>query len=197
LWAHFLIPGIAGAALFILLLIFIKSILGNLNRGVDSIYHNLRRLKEGKSLQRPVRGTPLAEIFPAMKEVEKGIAESRESELEREKVQKQMTEFLKIVNAAADGDFTVRADVTAGTFGALADSFNLMISDLSDLIRDVKKSAEQVSSVGKATLQLTLLFHQGQPLLPETASALLGVGISKCKTEACMIGKLTRGLFLI
>lgn len=145
-WNYFLAPGLAGLALFILLLILTKSLLGGLNRGMDSIYHNLRRLKEGKALQKPARGTAFSEIFPAMKEVEKGIAESKESELEREKVQKQMTEFLRIVNAAADGDFTLSADVTAGTFGALADSFNLMISDLSDLIRDVKKSAEQVSA---------------------------------------------------
>ena len=139
-------PLLAGIAVFILLLIIANTSFGKINRGVDSLYNNLRRLKENKPVQKPDSDMPLSELFPAVKDVEKSMAGNKESEIEREKVQKQMTEFLKIVNAAADGDFTINAEVTAGTFGALADSFNLMISDLSELIRDVKKSTEQVSS---------------------------------------------------
>ncbi len=141
-----LYSGLAALAVFIILLIIVNTSLSKINRGIDSIYNNLRRLKEGKPVQKPDDNSPLSELFPSIKDVEKSMAGNKESEIEREKVQKQMTEFLKIVNAAADGDFTITAEVTAGTFGALADSFNLMISDLSELIRDVKKSTEQVSS---------------------------------------------------
>jgi len=142
----FLWPLIAGLLGFILLFIAAKLIMGKLNRGIDFIYRNLNRLKEGQLLEKKDSSLSLSEIYPSLKDLEQSMAGSKESELEREKVQKQMTEFLKIVNAAADGDFTVSADVSAGTFGALADSFNLMISDLSGLIRDVKKAAEQVAS---------------------------------------------------
>ncbi len=68
-----------------------------------------------------------------------------ETEADRDRLQKNITSLLSIVSAAADGDFTVSAEVTADTLGALADSFNLMVADLSTLIRDVKSSADQIS----------------------------------------------------
>ena len=51
-----------------------------------------------------------------------------ETEADRDRLQENITSLLKIVSAAADGDFTVSADVTADTLGALADSFNLMVA---------------------------------------------------------------------
>ena len=67
-----------------------------------------------------------------------------ESEADRDRIQEQITSLLKIVSAAADGDFTVKAEVTADTLGALSDSFNLMISELGMLIRDMQKASEQI-----------------------------------------------------
>ncbi len=69
-----------------------------------------------------------------------------ESEADRDRLQQQITSLLRIVSAAADGDFTVKAEVTADTLGALSDSFNLMIAELSGLIRDVQKTSEQISN---------------------------------------------------
>ncbi len=67
-----------------------------------------------------------------------------ETEVDRDRLQSQITSLLRIVSAAADGDFTVKAEVTADTLGALSDSFNLMVSELSGLIREVQKAAEQI-----------------------------------------------------
>jgi len=67
-----------------------------------------------------------------------------ETEADRDRLQDQITSLLRIVSASADGDFTVKADVSAGTLGALSDSFNLMVSELSGLIRDVQKSSEGI-----------------------------------------------------
>ncbi|NOQ97444.1 MAG: HAMP domain-containing protein [Calditrichae bacterium] len=67
-----------------------------------------------------------------------------ETEADRDRLQDQITSLLRIVSAAADGDFTVKAEVSAGTLGALSDSFNLMISELSGLVRDVQKSSEGI-----------------------------------------------------
>jgi methyl-accepting chemotaxis protein len=67
-----------------------------------------------------------------------------ETEADRDRLQNNITNLLSIVSQAADGDFTVSANVTADTLGALADSFNLMIADLSRLINEVKRAAEQI-----------------------------------------------------
>jgi methyl-accepting chemotaxis protein len=68
-----------------------------------------------------------------------------DSEADRDRLQEQITRFLRIVSAAADGDFTVSAEVTADTLGALADSFNLMIAELSKLVKDVQSASEEIS----------------------------------------------------
>ena len=68
-----------------------------------------------------------------------------ETEADRDRLQTQIGDLLRIVSAAADGDFTVTAEVTADTLGALADSFNLMVSELSNMIQDVLKASEQIS----------------------------------------------------
>lgn len=76
-----------------------------------------------------------------------------ESEADRDRLQKQITSLLKVVSTAADGDFTVKAEVTADTLGALSDSFNLMISELSMLIRDMQKASEQIEESTTGILQ--------------------------------------------
>ncbi|GAB4336795.1 MAG: hypothetical protein Kow0037_18490 [Calditrichia bacterium] len=84
----------------------------------------------------------IAYAFNLMLERLEGLIET---EADRDRLQKQITDLLRIVTAAADGDFTVSAEVTADTLGALADSFNLMIAELSMLIKDVAKASEQIS----------------------------------------------------
>ena len=84
-----------------------------------------------------------------------------ESEADRDRLQKQITLLLQIVSAAADGDFTMNAEVTSGALGALADSFNLMIAELSKLIRDVKIASDQMSSSTQGILVDTEIMAKG------------------------------------
>ncbi|OPX35627.1 hypothetical protein B1H10_00805 [candidate division KSB1 bacterium 4484_188] len=84
-----------------------------------------------------------------------------ETEADRDRLQKQITNLLRIVSAAADGDFTVSAEVTADTLGALADSFNLMIAELSNLIRDVQKASEQISNSTNEILKSSEIMSVG------------------------------------
>ncbi len=67
------------------------------------------------------------------------------TEADRDRLRDQITSLLRIVSAAADGDFTVKAEITADTLGALSDSFNLMVLELSSLIRDVKKASDRIT----------------------------------------------------
>lgn len=84
-----------------------------------------------------------------------------ESEVDRDRLQKQITGLLQIVSAAADGDFTVSAEVGSGALGALADSFNLMVAELSKLIRDVKIASDQMSTSTQGILVDTEVMAKG------------------------------------
>lgn len=144
---QYLVLVLAGGLLIYLILLFLMSrIASGVTASITFFKTNLDRFKKGEKLLRPEgQADYLQELYPDLKELEQELEKRNRSDESREKIQKQMTEFLRIVNAAAAGDFTVTADVTADTFGALADSFNLMISDLSDLIKDAKKAADQVA----------------------------------------------------
>lgn len=84
-----------------------------------------------------------------------------ETEADRDRLQENITTLLKIVSAAADGDFTASAEVTADTLGALADSFNLMVAELSNLIRDVKGSSDQIAKSTREVLINTESMSRG------------------------------------
>ncbi|MCS6959874.1 MAG: methyl-accepting chemotaxis protein [Pseudanabaenaceae cyanobacterium SKYGB_i_bin29] len=69
------------------------------------------------------------------------------SELEqaKEDLQRQVIRLLDDVEGAARGDLTVRAEVTADVLGAVADSFNLTIQNLSEIVLQVREAARQVN----------------------------------------------------
>ncbi len=146
LTTNLLIPLAVSLLIYFVALLILFLSLKKLSAGIESVLNNLKRLKSKSSILKSEGDESLNELFPALQELESSMKDNQESDEKRDKIQKQIKEFLRIVNYAADGDFTVSAEVTADTFGALADSFNLMISDLSGLIRDTKKAAEQVSS---------------------------------------------------
>ncbi|MDX2273232.1 MAG: methyl-accepting chemotaxis protein [Cyanobacteriota bacterium] len=68
----------------------------------------------------------------------------------KEDLQRQVIRLLDDVEGAARGDLTVRAEVTADVLGAVADSFNLTIRSLRDIVSQVKKAA---TAVNDAALQ--------------------------------------------
>lgn len=68
----------------------------------------------------------------------------------KEDLQRQVIRLLDDVEGAARGDLTVRAEVTADVLGAVADSFNLTIRSLRDIVSQVKRAA---AAVNNAALQ--------------------------------------------
>ena len=103
----------------------------------------------------------LAELNKGIEELKLELTKRYGSSEDKEKLQRQIKEMLRIVNTAANGDFTVSAEVTADTLGVLADSFNLMVADLSELVRDVKKGVEHVSNFTRKTLETTTTMANG------------------------------------
>lgn len=71
---------------------------------------------------------------------------SEEQRREKESLQLQLLELLSDIEGAASGDLTVRADVTTGEIGTVADFFNAVIESLRGIVTQVKKAANQVNT---------------------------------------------------
>lgn len=70
---------------------------------------------------------------------------AEEQEQAKEDLQRQVIRLLDDVEGAARGDLTVQAEVTADVLGAVADSFNLTIQNLREIVFQVKSAAREVS----------------------------------------------------
>lgn len=69
-----------------------------------------------------------------------------QGEAERDALQSAITRLLEEVSGVAQGDLTIEAEVTAEVTGALADSFNYMVAELREIIRNIQTSTYQVTS---------------------------------------------------
>ena len=75
---------------------------------------------------------------------------SQEQRQQKEAIQHQVVELLSDVTAVSKGDLTIRAEVTSGEIGTVADFFNIIIESLREIVASVKKAAIQVNvSVGE------------------------------------------------
>ncbi|MEL4894564.1 methyl-accepting chemotaxis protein [Crocosphaera sp. Alani8] len=73
--------------------------------------------------------------------------EIAQQEKERsEQLQRELVKFLTEVESASDGDLTVRADISAGEIGIVADFFNSIVESLRDVVSRVKDTATQVNT---------------------------------------------------
>lgn len=70
---------------------------------------------------------------------------AEEQEQAKEDLQRQVIRLLDDVEGAARGDLTVQAEVTADVLGAVADSFNLTIQNLREIVQQVKTATRQVT----------------------------------------------------
>ncbi|KAM3103448.1 methyl-accepting chemotaxis protein [Phormidesmis sp. 146-12] len=70
-----------------------------------------------------------------------------EQRCQQEMLQQQLVALLANVEGVAGGNLTVRADVTAGDIGIVADFFNAIVENLRHIVTSVKHSAVQVNSL--------------------------------------------------
>lgn len=70
---------------------------------------------------------------------------SDEQREQRESLQMQLINLLSEVEGATRGDLTVRADVTAGEIGTVADFFNSIVESLRQIVTKVKEAAIRVN----------------------------------------------------
>ncbi|MEL7330671.1 MAG: GAF domain-containing protein [Cyanobacteria bacterium J06560_2] len=95
----------------------------------------------------------------------------------QEALQMQLIDLLSDVEAAADGDLTVRADVSAGEIGTVADFFNAIVENLSQVVVQVKESARQVNeSLGLNEGAIRILADEAEQQAQQTTRTLDSVG---------------------
>ncbi len=90
-------------------------------------------LEQGRLLEEVEEGRKLAQT------------DSEDERHQKEELQMQLIELLSEVEGAAQGDLTVRADVTAGDIGTVADFFNSIVENLRDIVTQVQTSATKVN----------------------------------------------------
>lgn len=73
------------------------------------------------------------------------IEQREQARLQADSLQQQLVSLLEDIEGAARGDLTVRAEVTVGEIGTVADFFNSLIESLRQIVTQVKQSALQVN----------------------------------------------------
>jgi twitching motility protein PilJ len=98
--------------------------LGLLNANINQVAENLQTLVKQRTF-----------VIPSF-----------DNEQQPEALQLQLLELLSNVEGAARGDLTVRADVTTGAIGTVADFFNSIVENLRDIVTQVKQAASQLNT---------------------------------------------------
>jgi methyl-accepting chemotaxis protein PixJ len=112
----------------------------------------------------------LAQLQQARQKAE-GLAFEQRNQ--KETLQQQLLSLLSDVEGAASGDLTVRADVTVGEIGTVADFFNAVIESLRDIVTQVKKAATQVNnSLGDNQDAMGILSSEALQQAEETTRTL-------------------------
>jgi len=147
-----LIAGISGGACTIamgyLLTNHIKRYINDLQNHFESIYQGDYEVKATVYSQDEF-GTLAAGFNQMTKMIYTTTTEARkraeETERAREDLQRQVIRLLDDVEGASRGDLTVQAEVTADVLGAVADAFNVTITNLRKIVKQVKQAAVQVN----------------------------------------------------
>lgn len=147
-----LMAGISGAASTVamgyLMTNHIKRYVNDLQNHFESIYQGNYEVKATVYSQDEF-GTLAAGFNQMTKMIYTTTTEARkraeETERSREDLQRQVIRLLDDVEGASRGDLTVQAEVTADVLGAVADAFNVTITNLRKIVKQVKQAAVQVN----------------------------------------------------
>lgn len=106
---------------------------------VASNFNNL--LTNIKSLLQQQQDS-LTEVEKAKQEVERLAVSEKQ---QKENIQKELFELLSDVEGASSGDLTVRAQITEGEIGIIADFFNSIVESLREIVTQVKDTTLKVN----------------------------------------------------
>lgn len=105
-----------------------------------------------------------------------------QTQAERDQIQAAIMKLLDDVSGVAEGDLTREAEVTAEMTGAIADSFNFMISQLREIIANVQDATIQVSTSANEIRSTAEFLSQGSETqttqIIDTAAAVDEMSVS-------------------
>ena len=132
-----------------------KALSDRYNTQINEIRMLARKLESGDFSARinVVREDELGEVAGAINNMLEQTVPLIQSSEERDAIQNSVMKLLTEISDLADGDLTIRAEVTEDITGAIADSFNSMAEQLSLVVRNVKDATLMVSNTsGEVTI---------------------------------------------
>jgi methyl-accepting chemotaxis protein len=102
----------------------------------------------------------LSQSFNAMIEARNKAQEA--VELENQRLQANIQDLLVVVSDASDGKLGVRARVTDGALGNVADALNLMLESVGELITNAKTTSTQVASAASDITTVSQELEKGE-----------------------------------
>ncbi|MGA7955378.1 MAG: methyl-accepting chemotaxis protein [Gloeobacterales cyanobacterium] len=134
--------------------------------------------------------------------IESDITERKQEEekqrIAKEQLQQQVTSLLSDIEGAAQGDLTVRANVTEGEMGTVADFFNAIIESLRAIVTQVKGTTGEVNtSLGANEESLRQLAEDAQKQSEEITRTLdsvqrMTLSLQKVASSARKAAEVTR-----
>jgi methyl-accepting chemotaxis protein len=105
----------------------------------------------------------LGEVATAYNQINSALTQARglqqRVQHENAELQDNIMDLLKVVAEASDGNLTVRAKITAGSLGNVADAFNTLLESLQGLIGGIadqlRRNNESVSQIAAAARQMS------------------------------------------
>ena len=140
-----IVLGVGAASILFAILIAIRLSRGLTNQ-VNHIMSLLAEIGLGNYQARTpvVSNDELGVMAATLNSMLDNITALIQSQEERDAIQESIMKLLEDISSLTDGDFTSRAEVTEDMTGAIADSFNAMADQFSDIISKVKVATESV-----------------------------------------------------
>jgi twitching motility protein PilJ len=142
----------------------------------------------------------IGDIAGSFNRISAALLEARDlkekTDVENNALQEGIFDLLQVVSRAADGELTVRARVTEGALGNVADAFNQMLgsmqsllgqisTQLDDTLRSVDQMTGATQDVAKGSTEQVNGFTEAQSLISRYAKELAEVStIAKTASEA-------------
>ena len=130
--------------------------------------------------------------------VDRITSDAAAREAEGAGLQRQIVRLLDEVSAAAEGDLTVQAEVSADALGAVADSFNYMIGELRQIVGRVNAATQQVGDSTDEILATTDVLsrsaQQQAARIADTSTAVeeMAVSIQQVSENAALSARVAR-----
>ncbi|MGK7892461.1 MAG: methyl-accepting chemotaxis protein [Xenococcus sp. (in: cyanobacteria)] len=107
--------------------------------------------------------TPLGQALAGLGLLERKQADAEHIEEQNKQLQLELLQLLSDVEGAASGNLTVRAEISEGQIGIVADFFNAILENLRDIVTQVKTTTGQVNqSLGEEAGGIAKLAEESQ-----------------------------------